>query len=135
MYLALPVIDYESFLNSLGIALVDTDVLSQAIFKTELMLNTIIFQTSCELDNTKLSMAQKYIVYAMYQGLDIAATTDTKKLIKKGLGRGAIVKEWEHDKGFSTNTMVDHLKKIGGAYTILKPCLSNSLSTFPVVAN
>lgn len=91
------------------------------------LLNTVQI---CQEGDTYV--AQCFIAYAMSAeggGLNPTALLESKTLTKKGLGRNAIVKEWDVNTELSGTNTIAILKRIPMAYAILEPLLCQNQTT------
>jgi len=84
--------------------------------------------------------AQCEIAYRMSEeggAFNPGAVSDGKSLIKKGLGRNAVVKEWEVNEELSGTDAISMLKRLPMAYGMLKPLLcqnqSGGITNFDVI--
>ena len=115
--------EFADFLTKYGFTLASGEQAPLAL--SFAFLSTLPFCTDVE-DNAAIREAQCFIAFAMTsQGgaFNPAAMREPKTLVKKGLGRGAITKEWEVNSELSGVDATSALKTLPIAYGILKPYL------------
>jgi|GEM_PF-3641415 len=112
---------FDTFLTTYGYTVDDDDD------KARLLALSLSFLSTIELCvEGATDQAQCFIAYAMSAnggGFNPAAVSDDKTLTKKGVGRSAIVKEWEVNDELSGTDTLSMLKRIPMAYALLKPLL------------
>lgn len=114
---------FDTFLSTYGYTVEDGD-------KSRLLALSLSFLNTIDLTGDgETYEAQCFIAYAMSPaggGFNPATLSDNKTLTKKGLGRSAVVKEWEVNSELSGSDSVSLLKRIPMAYGLLKPMLSQA---------
>ena len=95
--------------------------------KARLLALSLSFLSTIELcADGETDQAQCFIAYAMSAkggGFNPVAVADDKTLTKKGIGRSAVLKEWEVNDDLSGTDSLSMLKRIPMAYGLLKPLL------------
>ena len=87
---------------------------------------TLPFCEGVEVDQDRFVEGQCFIAYAMSQaggGFNPAAVAEAKTLVKKGLGRSAITKEWAVNQDLIGTDPMSQLKSVPMAYGLLKTYL------------
>lgn len=89
-------------------------------------VQTLPFCADAEVDQDRFAEGQCFIAYAMSQaggGFNPAAVAEAKTLVKKGLGRSAITKEWAVNQDLIGTDPMSQLKSVPMAYGLLKTYL------------
>lgn len=107
--------------------------------KARLLALSLAFLSTVELcKEGETHEAQCFIAYAMSTnggGFNPATVADDRVLTKKGIGSGAIVKEWDVNSELSGADPVSLLKRVPMAYGLLKPlmCSASGVECFELV--
>lgn len=90
-------------------------------------LSTLPFRDVESVDVDRVAEAQCFIAYSMSGnggGFDPSAITEAKTLTKKGLGRGAITKEWAVNELLNGTDPISQLRAMPLAFGLLNNYLS-----------
>lgn len=90
-------------------------------------LSTLPFRDVESIDAERVAEAQCFIAYSMSAnggGFDPSAIAEAKTLTKKGLGRGAITKEWTVNELLNGTDPVSQLRAMPLAFGLLNNYLS-----------
>jgi len=116
---------FDQFLTDFGYTVAENkDVLLKRSFS---FLSTV--KLCKPVPDEIIVQAHNYIAYSMSAeggGFNPFGVAEEKMLTKKGLGRGAIVKEWDVDKSLSGSDSISKIKRLGVVYELLKDYLCGS---------
>ena len=111
---------FDDFLTLYGYTVPELD-------KPRLLALSLAFLNTVDIcEEGPTDQAQCFIAYAMSAnggGFDPTAVSDGKILTKSGLGRNAIVEEWDIDSALAGSDSISLLKRVPMAYAIIKPLL------------
>lgn len=117
---------FTAFLTKYGYEIADDE--SALLPLSFVFLSTLPFCSGTESDG-QITDAQCFIAYSMSStggGFNPAAIAEAKTLTKKGLGRGAITKEWAVNELLSGTDPVSMLRTMPIAYGLLNNYLCES---------
>ena len=123
--------EFEAFLTERALTISDTE--TALVVKSFDFVETLSFCS--EVDAETLVKAQCFIAYAMSAnggGFSPSAIAETKNLIEKGLGSGAIVKKWEVNEDLNGSDPLSLLKTVPAAYGLLKNSLCGGYGAYVV---
>ena len=120
---------FTDFLTKYGYSVADNEAVLLSL--SFAFMSTLAFCD--EPDADRAADAQCFIAYAMDGGgFNPAAVVDSRTLIEKGLGRGAIVKKWSENEKLSGTEPVNLLRQVPMAYGLLKDSLCSGFGAFAV---
>lgn len=116
--------EFETFLSQNGYELGSDDVAAVLLHRSFRFISTLSF---C-VEGSTLE-GQCHLAYAMRSGGQFSpdAIAEDKALVKKGIGRNAITKEWQVNDELSGTDSLTMLKKVPMAYAELKHLLCDEL--------
>ena len=123
--------EFTAFLTERNLTIADTE--TALVVKSFDFVETLSFCS--EPDADVLVKAQCFIAYAMSAnggGFNPSAIAESRTLIEKGLGSGAIVKKWSENAELIGTDPKTLLKTVPSAYGLLKGYLCSNYGAFVV---